>query len=1110
MTKFGTSVPVARNLCSGCKACATICPNGAITMVVDGEGFAYPKRDNEKCVKCRMCEKVCHVFAPHVECRPKVVYAVKAKDIWLRYCSSSGGVFSVLASQCLSEGGIVYGVGFEKGTWRVVHKAIVSEQDLDELRGSKYVQSDVPMHSVMEAVLSGRKVMFVGTPCQVAAVKRITGNPDNLLTVDLICHGVPSPLAWKRYLEQREEESGRILDINMRSKEIGWQVFSQRIEFTSGDVYHASLYEDSFLRGFLRDVFLRPSCYECSCRGHKSGSDLTLGDYWGVSRFHSGFADDDGVSALLINTEKGQIAVERSKAAIFAEETDYEYIANGNSALMKSPRRPLERDVFFNLLKKDSFDNAVNSVLKRKLKRHPKRIGVLTFHSQLNYGGVLQCSALRTAILELAKQGTEVFVIDRWMTQQNELLTNGFSNEDAISFEIGRGKLSPNEIIARYHGRVLRTEEFINKNLNLTNIHFFDWSELTQKDIELLSLDLIVVGSDQVWHFGDWGNPKPYLLENCPEGIPAISYAASFGVRDLGDWAPHFRHLLGRFSALSCREQEGVKLCSEIGYTAEHVIDPIGLVDFSEWIRSLGITDVEIKRKELLFYCIEEDVESNLNVLSAFAKQHGCVITVLVNRLKKSWKISGIELPAGVEIDFAAGPLEFIQAFRRAKWVLTDSFHALMFSIIGGVEVRVLRPMRSTSRMPMFARIEELAKGYAGAILSDSINDALSSFDKFSLAREFDKRWFLTLQKQSRRYLLSILDGRGVAVQHTQTAGNLKSELWKKLQSLDTEREVLRRRWLSEEKARGELWSKLQSAEKAKGEQWAKLQASKKAKGELWSKLQASEKAKGELWSKLQASEKAKGELWLKLQASEKAKGEQWSKLQASEKTKGEQWSKLQASEKAKGELWSKLQASEEAKGEQWSKLQASEKAKGELWSKLQASEEAKGEQWSKLQASEKAKGELWSKLQASEEAKGVQWSKLQASEKAKGELWSKLQLAEKAKGELWSKLRASEKSKGELWSKLQSAGKAKGELWSKLQASEKAKGELWSKLQASEKSEGELLARLKSTTMVKSSLEIKLRMSNEEVSMLTNRLRESEKRIGELQNTFTSILSVL
>ena len=215
-------VPVVKTKCSGCKACLVACPNRAITMFIDEEGFSYPQRDDSKCVKCKLCEKVCSACTPYEPRRPKFSYAAKARDTLLRVCSSSGGVFSVLARQCLLEGGVVFGAGFEKETWRVVHKMATSQTELEELRGSKYVQSDVDIQSIRDVISSGRKVIFVGTPCQAAAVRRVCGNPENLIIVDLVCHGVPSPQAWRRYLEQRKSENGPIKCIQMRNKQIGW------------------------------------------------------------------------------------------------------------------------------------------------------------------------------------------------------------------------------------------------------------------------------------------------------------------------------------------------------------------------------------------------------------------------------------------------------------------------------------------------------------------------------------------------------------------------------------------------------------------------------------------------------------------------------------------------------------------------------------------------------------------------------------------------------------------------------------------------------------------------------------------------------------------------
>lgn len=222
----------SQNSCSGCTACQSICPKSAISMVADGEGFLYPKVDESKCVQCGLCEKVCPSLNRDSPRMPLAVYAAKAKDDGLRLKSSSGGVFSLLARQVIARGGVVYGAGFDHADWHVMHKSAENEDELEDFRGSKYVQSDVQgiYAAVRGQLLAGCEVLFSGTPCQVAGLRHylnaLKTDVSKLLLVDVVCHAVPSPLAWRKYLDERLAKTGQgaiIRRIAFRHKNCGWK-----------------------------------------------------------------------------------------------------------------------------------------------------------------------------------------------------------------------------------------------------------------------------------------------------------------------------------------------------------------------------------------------------------------------------------------------------------------------------------------------------------------------------------------------------------------------------------------------------------------------------------------------------------------------------------------------------------------------------------------------------------------------------------------------------------------------------------------------------------------------------------------------------------------------
>lgn len=299
-----------RKKCCGCGACRASCPKGAIVMLPDEEGFLQPVVDAAKCVQCGKCEAVCPVLHPGKPRKPLAVYAAKAKDDELRWGSASGGVFTVLAQDVLKRGGVVFGAGFERPTWRVIHKAATNEEELDDLRGSKYVQSDTgdTFKEAKSYLDTGREVLYSGCPCQIAALKSFLGKDyPNLLTVDLICHGVPSPLAWRKYLDCREKEAGGKITRILARRYCVWQEFAISLEFdNSGEIaYCKNVASDTYIQSFMRFWGLRESCFNCAFRKLSSFSDLTIGDYGNISDSSPEMDDGKGVSAVISVTERG-------------------------------------------------------------------------------------------------------------------------------------------------------------------------------------------------------------------------------------------------------------------------------------------------------------------------------------------------------------------------------------------------------------------------------------------------------------------------------------------------------------------------------------------------------------------------------------------------------------------------------------------------------------------------------------------------------------------------------------------------------------------------------------------------------------------------------------
>lgn len=344
-----------KSCCCGCAACVQRCPKQCITLSEDEEGFLYPKVDVTSCIECGLCEKVCPVLHQETPRLPDVCYAAITPNEKIRKESSSGGIFTAIASAVLKEGGVVFGARFDTD-WSVMHDYTETHEGLAAFRGSKYLQSRIgnTFRQAEDFLKSGRKVFFTGTPCQIAGLRRyLRKDYPNLLTMDFICHGVPSPLVWQQYLQEvRKKHSDiKISQIYFRDKTIGWKKFSLKItqikEQEEITVLSEPFLQNIYMLGFLKDIYLRPSCYSCAAKSMKSGSDLTIGDFWGIHQKMPEWDDDRGTSCVLIQTEKGKQYFEQ--AQLKYQEVAYSIIKDGNTALEHSPvANTHKRTAFFN------------------------------------------------------------------------------------------------------------------------------------------------------------------------------------------------------------------------------------------------------------------------------------------------------------------------------------------------------------------------------------------------------------------------------------------------------------------------------------------------------------------------------------------------------------------------------------------------------------------------------------------------------------------------------------------------------------------------------------------------------------------------------------------
>lgn len=366
------------NLCCGCSACASVCPKKCIAMRENSEGFLYPVIDREKCVKCGLCEKICPVMHTSHDNDLREAYGAITKDNDMLLRSSSGGIFTELAKSVLSDGGCVFGAAFSDGFHSVKHVVVESVEGLSSLRGSKYVQSDIgnTFHEAKEQLEKGRLVLFSGTPCQIAGLKNYLGKEyDNLLLVDIICHGTPSPALWTRYLTAVEiRMGGKASYVSFRHKEHGWRKFGMEMPFETGKRYFKELGEDPFLKMFLKNYCLRESCYNCRVKEADSVADITIGDFWGVEHVAPEIDNSMGVSLALVHTEKGKRYYESAARHMQTIQTDYDGAIVHNSAMHQSVTRPAERDIFFTDMSRLPWDKLVKKYTSVPLKTRVRQM----------------------------------------------------------------------------------------------------------------------------------------------------------------------------------------------------------------------------------------------------------------------------------------------------------------------------------------------------------------------------------------------------------------------------------------------------------------------------------------------------------------------------------------------------------------------------------------------------------------------------------------------------------------------------------------------------------------------------------------------------------------
>lgn len=377
--------------CCGCTSCKNICPKQAIIMNQDEEGFAYPTIDQTLCIDCRLCRKVCafqNGYNTSENLDKPEVYALKHKSDGVRKESTSGGAFTAISDYILLKKGAIYGAAYDEN-FRVFHRRAESEEQRNRFRGSKYVQSDLNdvFAQVKEDLGNNINVLFTGTSCQVAGLNSYLEQArvitEKLITIDLICHGVPSPKIFAEFISFLEKKNrSKVKQYNFRSKANGWGHTEEAV-FESGKRDCTSILSQTNKELFYLDLSLRPACHECKYSNFSKPADITIADFWGIENYFPEFKDSLGISAVIVNTNKGKsIFSELGDTVYIMQSNIYDCAARQKNLYNPSPRNP-RRNEFWNDYFQHGFEFIIKKYAGYSLKGRTKK---LTIKILKNYG----------------------------------------------------------------------------------------------------------------------------------------------------------------------------------------------------------------------------------------------------------------------------------------------------------------------------------------------------------------------------------------------------------------------------------------------------------------------------------------------------------------------------------------------------------------------------------------------------------------------------------------------------------------------------------------------------------------------------------------------------
>lgn len=367
---------VSPNKCCLCRACFEICPTGAINFTVFENGFNYPAIDLAKCINCQKCERVCpelnNTF--DVESSFPIVYAGNSTDYEIRANSSSGGIFFEITKKVIANGGYVAGAVF-KEHFQVKHMVTNDIETVKRMCGSKYAQSDNigEFNKIKDLLKVGKQVLFCGCPCQVAGLKKFLGNKtEKLITIDFICHGIPSQEMLDAYVAYRENKmKSKIVDLKFRDKQKGWHSSCFCCSYENGKKYSNPITVDPYMKGFLNGYNLKEACYTCKYKNSSSGSDITLADFWGAEALYPKLDDNKGLSAIIVNSSIGSEILDTLNLNLM--KIQLEEVVKYNKNYTTPTKMHSERRDFFECVNNEGYAKAIESFFCESKREEIKR-----------------------------------------------------------------------------------------------------------------------------------------------------------------------------------------------------------------------------------------------------------------------------------------------------------------------------------------------------------------------------------------------------------------------------------------------------------------------------------------------------------------------------------------------------------------------------------------------------------------------------------------------------------------------------------------------------------------------------------------------------------------